>query len=508
MDGVEYQVITGKVENKKAIDTLYDHLNKLATVAGRATVGHHGGNIGAVLVKYDKKVDLWWHDWVSDDVDHDYGNSYWNYFGAGEPPWNKGVAATVQFNTSREYTKNGRILTGAMVKDSDDRVYLAHTGKLGGVKTKAGFVDYYFKRQDGRIKRINAKDSKGERELILVTAIQGPNVSKNIADYVKLVAEYKQGPEKKHGNSPDGRTVGPELGPDLAATYTIKNIIDDGCFLDKKELSMVLERLKSRKNLILQGPPGTGKTYLAKRLAFALIGHKSDSEVRQFQFHPGLAYEDFVRGWRPGGGDKLELRDGPLLEAIAEAKSKPNSKIVIVIEEINRGNPANVLGEMLTLLESDKRKEADALALSYQRDDNERIYVPDNLYVIGTMNVADRSLALLDFALRRRFAFYDLEPIFGNSWRRWVSKQCGIDDEFLRKIATCLEKLNKTISEDKSLGARFKIGHSYVTPNKKINDPKNWFEQVVKTEIGPLLDEYWFDSPDVAHSNREKLRVS
>lgn len=163
---------------------------------------------------------------------------------------------------------------------------------------------------------------------------------------------------------------------------------------------------------------------------------------------------------------------------------------------------------MLTLLEADKRKEEDALALSYQRDDNERIYVPDNLYVIGTMNVADRSLALLDFALRRRFAFYDLEPTFGDSWRRWVSKQCGIDDEFLRKIAVRLEKLNKTISEDTSLGARFKIGHSYVTPNEKINDPKNWFEQIVKTEIGPLLDEYWFDSPDTAYSNREKLRVS
>ena len=274
------------------------------------------------------------------------------------------------------------------------------------------------------------------------------------------------------------------------------------------DLKMILNRLKSRKNLILQGPPGTGKTYLAKRLGFALLGHKSDSEVRQFQFHPGMAYEDFVRGWRPVVDGKLELRDGPLLEAIAEAKSKPNSKVVIVIEEINRGNPANVLGEMLTLLEVDKRKEEYALALSYPRYDNERVYVPDNLYVIGTMNVADRSLALLDFALRRRFAFYNLEPIFGDSWRLWVSRQCGISDEFLRKIAARLDELNKTISENKSLGARFKIGHSYVTPNEKINDPDNWFNHVVETEIGPLLDEYWFDDPDTARNNKNKLRVS
>ena len=340
MDGVEYQVITGKVENKKAVDTLYDHLNKLATDEGEVTLGFPGGNVGTVLVKYDKNVDLWWHDWMSDNTDHDYGDSYWNNFGTGEPSWNKGLAPTIQFNISREYTYNGRMLTGAMVKDSDGRVYLAHTGKLGGGNTKAGFADYYFKRKDGRIKRINAKDNKGDRELIIVTAIQGPNVSKNIADYVKLAAEYKQGPGKKHGTSPDDHTMGPEPEPNPTDTYTIKDIIDDGCFLEEKELSMILDRLKSRKNLILQGPPGTGKTYLAKRLAFALIGHKSDSQVRQFQFHPGLAYEDFVRGWRPGGGDKLELRDGPLIEAIAEAKSKSNSKIVIVIEEINRGNPA------------------------------------------------------------------------------------------------------------------------------------------------------------------------
>ncbi len=418
-----------------------------------------------------------------------------------------------------------------MVKDNDGRVYLAHTGKLGGGNTKAGFADYYFKRKGGKIKSINAKDHKGNRELIIVTAIKGPDVSKNIADYVKLVAEYKQGPGKRSSASHGDDAKDPESGREAksadsshsnryidprtykpnnesTASYTIKDIINEGCFLKEVDLKMILNRLKSRKNLILQGPPGTGKTYLAKRLGFALLGHKSDSEVRQFQFHPGMAYEDFVRGWRPVVDGKLELRDGPLLEAIAEAKSKPNSKVVIVIEEINRGNPANVLGEMLTLLEVDKRKEEYALALSYPRYDNERVYVPDNLYVIGTMNVADRSLALLDFALRRRFAFYNLEPIFGDSWRLWVSRQCGISDEFLRKIAARLDELNKTISENKSLGARFKIGHSYVTPNEKINDPDNWFNHVVETEIGPLLDEYWFDDPDTARNNKNKLRVS
>ena len=506
MAEIEYQVVTDEVENENAVNLLYDSLNRLITHAGVINLGFPGGNVGSVTAKYDKKAGLWWHDWLSDEDAYVDAGKYWNNFGVGEPPWNRPIAPTVQFNISKQYAHNGRRVNGAMVKDNDGIVYLAHTGRLGGGNTKAGFADYYFKHNDGWMKLIDAKDNKGDRELILITAIDGPDVSRNIADYVKLVEKYKQGPGKRTGTPHDGEDQKPE--PEPVASYAIKDIINEGCFLEEHDLKMILNRLKSRKNLILQGPPGTGKTYLAKRLGFALLGHKSDSEVRQFQFHPGMAYEDFVRGWRPVGDGKLELRDGPLLEAIVEAQSKPNSKVVIVIEEINRGNPANVLGEMLTLLEADKRKEDDALALSYPRDDNERVYVPDNLYVIGTMNVADRSLALLDFALRRRFAFYNLEPIFGDSWRRWVRKQCGISDGFLRKIAARLDELNETISEDKSLGARFKIGHSYVTPSEKINDPDNWFNQVVETEIGPLLDEYWFDDPDAARSNKNKLRVS
>ena len=334
MGEVEYHVVTDEDENKNAVHILYDSLNKLATRDGKIKLGFPGGSVGLVTAKYDKEADLWWHDWLSDGYHDD--DKYWNCFGVKEPPWTQPIAPTVELNVSKQYANNGRRLYGAMVKDNDGRIYLAHTGKLGGGNTKAGFTDYYFKHKDGRIKHINAKDDKGDRELILVTAIQGPDVSKSIADYVKLVAEYKQGPGKRPGTTLGDSAEDPKPGPDdPAASYAIKDIINEGCFLQENDLEMILDRLKSRKNLILQGPPGTGKTYLAKRLAFALIGHKSDSEVRQFQFHPGLSYEDFVRGWRPGGVGKLDLRDGPLLEAIAEAKRKPNSKIVIVIEEIN-----------------------------------------------------------------------------------------------------------------------------------------------------------------------------
>jgi 5-methylcytosine-specific restriction enzyme B len=288
--------------------------------------------------------------------------------------------------------------------------------------------------------------------------------------------------------------------------YSIDDILNEGCFLVRTQLEKMLERLRTKKNIILQGPPGTGKTWLAKRLAFALMGQRSDSKVRPVQFHPNLSYEDFVRGLRPTGEGKLSLEDGPFMEMVNSA-SKETDIHVIVIEEINRGNPAQIFGEMLTLLEVDKRTPNEALELCYRRFEGERVYIPGNLYVIGTMNIADRSLALVDLALRRRFAFIDLEPKFGQVWLDWVSSQCGIDLEILKEIEKRMLSLNEEITADTSLGPQFRIGHSYVTPpfGIPIKDGREWFKQVVETEIGPLLDEYWFDALDKARKTRQRL---
>ncbi|MGI6656514.1 MAG: AAA family ATPase [Desulfobulbus sp.] len=311
-------------------------------------------------------------------------------------------------------------------------------------------------------------------------------------------------------DTPDDETDDPPEAEVMAAPikpYSVDDILTDGCFIAREKLEKILERLRTKKNLILQGPPGTGKTWLAKRLAFALIGQRDDSKVRAVQFHPNLSYEDFIRGWRPVGDGKLALADGPFMEMIHAAAKDPTSRHVIVIEEINRGNPAQIFGEMLTLLEADKRTPDEALELSYKRFNGERVFIPDNLYVLGTMNIADRSLALVDLALRRRFAFIDLEPTFGKPWRDWVQTQCGIDSAILVEIEKRLIALNNEISADTSLGPQFRVGHSYVTPpfGIPISDGRAWFRQVVETEIGPLLDEYWFDALDKSQKAKERL---
>ncbi len=295
--------------------------------------------------------------------------------------------------------------------------------------------------------------------------------------------------------------------PPATEPYDIGSIIKEGCFLPQITLDTMLGRLRHKKNIILQGPPGTGKTWLGKRLAYALIGEKQSSYIKAVQFHPNLSYEDFIKGWRPSGEGKLELCDGPFLEFVKQALQSPQQKFVVVIEEINRGNPAQIFGEMLTLLEADKRTPDEALELSYRNEDDKPVYIPDNLYVIGTMNVADRSLALVDLALRRRFAFINLSPTFGKPWRDWVNSKAGIAFTDLAKIEAKLAKLNDEIAADDRLGVQFQVGHSYVTPafGIDIKDAAHWFTQVVETEIFPLLEEYWFDDPAKAQSEKAAL---
>jgi 5-methylcytosine-specific restriction protein B len=294
--------------------------------------------------------------------------------------------------------------------------------------------------------------------------------------------------------------------------YNIDSIVSEGCFLAQPLIANALALLKRKKNLILQGPPGTGKTWLAKRLGYALIGSKDASRLMAVQFQPSLSYEDFVRGWRPDGTGGLHLADGAFLEALAAAKAEPERPFVLVIEEINRGNPAQILGELLTLLEADKRNEDEGLRLAYPRTVTERVYVPANLFVVGTMNLADRSLALVDLALRRRFAFVTLAPSLGEAWRAWCLAR-GAPADLIQKIEQAMQALNLEIASDRLLGPQFQIGHSFVTPTGDLKEAspdrwRQWFSDVIETEIAPLLAEYWYDQPQRAEEQTKKIKHS
>jgi 5-methylcytosine-specific restriction enzyme B len=305
--------------------------------------------------------------------------------------------------------------------------------------------------------------------------------------------------------SGDDETVEEETA--TAPSYGVSRVIEDGCFLPEKTLLGYLDALERKKNLILQGPPGTGKTWLAKRLGRCLIGQGSADLLQSVQFHPSLSYEDFVRGWRPSGNGTLSLTDGLFLDMVKKAENTPGSKHVLVIEEINRGNLAQIFGELLTLLEADKRDPSEALTLTYRRTGEDPIYIPPNLYVIGTMNLADRSLAIVDFALRRRFAFADLVPQFNDAWRGWVSARSGIDASILAALSDRIGVLNQTITADRSLGAQYSIGHSFFTPTSDtvIDDAGKWIREVVDQEVRPLLAEYWFDDPERVTAEAARL---
>jgi hypothetical protein len=282
----------------------------------------------------------------------------------------------------------------------------------------------------------------------------------------------------------------------MKQSYTLDDLINEGCFVDKQQLQSILISLRAKKNIILQGPPGTGKTWLAKRLANVMVGYKDSNNIKAIQFHPNMSYEDFVRGYRPTSDGKLALIDGPFLEIINQAKNDPQVNYVIVIEEINRGNPAQIFGEMLTLLEADKRNPNEALELTYQHQNEKGVFIPANLYVIGTMNIADRSLAMLDFALRRRFAFYHLSPHFGENWLNYMQEKHAFSPKQLQDIKHRIEALNQYISNDSTLGKAFTIGHSYFTCSNQKMTAQDWFKHIVRSEIEPLLEEYWFGEPE------------
>lgn len=288
--------------------------------------------------------------------------------------------------------------------------------------------------------------------------------------------------------------VGQKYTEELYEPYTEEDFLSE-VFMDAERYGTLVNLLKTKKNIILQGAPGVGKTFVAKRLAFSIMGQKDTSRVMMVQFHQSYSYEDFIMGFRPSK-DGFELRPGPFYQFCKKAHDDERDYFFI-IDEINRGNVSKIFGELMMLIEKEKRGEK--LHLLYS---NELFSVPKNVYIIGMMNTADRSLAIIDYALRRRFAFFELEPAFDSEGFKAIIQQAN--NPKFNALIEQIKSLNDFISKDESLGSGFRIGHSYLCPNSEVTD--NWLKDVVEFELLPLLREYWFDEPSKITLWEKKLK--
>jgi 5-methylcytosine-specific restriction protein B len=291
-----------------------------------------------------------------------------------------------------------------------------------------------------------------------------------------------------------------EAEPPEAPAYGLDEALAD-LFIAEDKFVELLGLLRHKKNLILQGPPGVGKSFACKRLAWALIGEQDANKLGMVQFHQSYAYEDFVQGYRPTGTG-FKLKNGLFYEFCRRAQDDPAGTYVFIIDELNRGNLSKVFGELMLLIEPDKRGPDWAIPLTYSESSEDTFYIPENLHLIGLMNTADRSLAMVDYALRRRFAFADLEPGFElDEFQDWLTDR-GATVEFVQEIVSRIGVLNHKIAEDTAdLGPGFCIGHSFFCAVEDDSSPDwVWYARIIKTEIAPLLREYYFDNAKQAQS--------
>ncbi len=277
--------------------------------------------------------------------------------------------------------------------------------------------------------------------------------------------------------------------------YHDANFLEE-VFMDENDYETLTVLLQTKKNVILQGAPGVGKTFAAKRLAYSIMGLKDVSRVMMVQFHQSYSYEDFIVGFRPSENG-FELKYGAFYKFCKEAEIDSENEYFLIIDEINRGNLSKIFGELFMLIENDKRGQE--LQLLYS---DEKFSVPKNVYIIGMMNTADRSLAMLDYALRRRFAFFEMKPGFDS--KGFQEYQSDLENNKFDRLINCVKGLNEAIAADESLGGGFCIGHSYFCNLEEASDQA--LSAIVEFELIPLLREYWFDEPTKVRNWTDSLR--
>lgn len=296
-------------------------------------------------------------------------------------------------------------------------------------------------------------------------------------------------------------------------SYTKEEFLKE-VFMDDEQYDIIKNTLIRKKNIIFQGVPGVGKTFCAKRLFFSIIGKKDDTKIKTIQFHQSYCYEDFIQGFRPDKDGKFELKNGIFYNLVKEAREEYERaerekrkalEYCIVIDEINRGNLSKVFGELMMLIEGDKRKKEWAIKLTYSPEED--FYIPKNLYIIGTMNTADRSLTMIDYALRRRFSFITLNPAFENKkLENYLIDDEGIDYEFATKITQMYIQLNRFI-KDTFKNSNFTIGHSYFINQLDRDKLESSYNEIVEYDIKPLLEEYFFGEEEKIDEALNKIKL-
>lgn len=322
----------------------------------------------------------------------------------------------------------------------------------------------------------------------------------------KTFLEFSWPIEKKQENILDNtenttnqqvQTVTDNTNNNKHENYTKDNFLEE-VFLSEEQYNTLVHLLEHKKNIILQGAPGVGKTFAAERLAWSMIGEKNNKQIELIQFHQNYSYEDFIMGYKPVENG-FKLIEGVFYRFCQKAQEEKDKKFFFIIDEINRGNLSKIFGELLMLIEKNYRNKFAKLAY-----DNRPFFVPDNLYIIGMMNTADRSLAMIDYALRRRFSFFEIEPNFSSDCFQKYQKD--LDNAIFNKLIDKIKELNKEIDNDSSLGKGFSIGHSYFCGIENNNNIEQQLHSIVNYDILPMLKEYWFDDNDKVMEWKKKLK--